>query len=79
MTIDLEKPAAFIAVSYTQIINIFDIEHGIEDYVVFQWNTSGTLDRERRSRVRHNADGEAYFMSHGQRYYFRDAIRIRYL
>jgi hypothetical protein len=70
----------FIPVSYCQKINIGPTEHGIEDYAVFQWvavNWEGTTvtSRVSRSRIRYNLNGEAYFISEGKRWFFKDAVR----
>jgi hypothetical protein len=71
----------FIPVSFCQKINIGPTEHGIEDYAVFQWvavNAEGqTLtSRVSRSRIRYKQNGDAYFISEGKRWFFKDALRI---
>lgn len=60
-------------------IKILDIEYDIDDYAVIQWMSSvaNKVKRpKRRCKVRYNSKGDAYIITHRQRYYLEDFIRI---
>lgn len=65
---------AMINVNYVERIELIEIEYGIEDYILYRW--VGAYTEQRRARIRYTQMGEAYFLSDGRRYHFRDAIRI---
>ena len=70
------KPCAIIYVSAVQAIEILDIEHGIEDYVVYRWLNGTSTENVRRARIRHNMYSGQYFNSDGRRWKLEDAMRI---
>lgn len=57
---------------------IYSAEHDIDDYVLVG-DVCGEIRKiPHRSRIRYNAQGDAYFMHHGRREYLQDYMRINY-
>lgn len=56
----------------TASLNIYDIEHGIEDYVVAGMNNY----RPRRYKVYYSTNKGAYFNWAGHRYYLNEFLKI---
>ena len=63
-------PIASLAICNTASLNIYDIEHGIEDYVVAGMNNA----QPRRYKVYYTSKG-AYFNWGGCRYYLSEFLR----
>lgn len=75
------KAESRIPVSYTQAIDIYGIEYGIEDYVLYRWVTVTSEhvvhnSKLLRSRVRYTPKGHAYFNSYGSRYPLAHAMKL---
>lgn len=65
------KFVASLGLCNTASLNIYDIEHSIEDYVIAGMNN----DRPRRYKV-HYTDKGAYFNWAGHRYYLSEFVKI---
>lgn len=57
---------------------IYAVEYGIDDAVLVGDVYGSTRKIPRLSRIRYNAQGEAYFMHYGRREYLREYMRINY-
>lgn len=58
-------------------IVIDDIEHGIEDYVVFRRFYDGKFEKPRRNKLRYTVNGEPYFMSRCSREYLHNYMEVK--
>ena len=58
---------------------ILEMIHGAEDYVITCYEVSNGEGSDRtnfnKSKLQYNANGEAYFMKQGNRYYLDDFIK----
>ena len=59
-------------------IFIYAIKNGIDDAVLVGDVYGDTRKTPHLSRIRYNANGDAYFMHYGRREYLRDYIRVNY-
>ena len=57
---------------------IYAVEYGIDDAVLVGDVYGDTRKTPRLSRIRYNAQGDAYFIHHGRREYLRDYVQINY-
>lgn len=57
-------------------LGIIDIEHGIDDKVVFQPFAGEKVLRKRSAFVRYSAGGRPYFVHAKTRYYLSEFMRI---
>ena len=77
----MEKTIKMIATKHlfnTGGIGIINIEHGIDDFVIFAvFTTDGIVGRVRRSKIRYTRDGRAYFMGCKSRQYLGDFITTK--
>ena len=69
------KVIAVIGLTNTDVIEILDIKHGIEDKVQFRIRVGDSCSARRTHKIRYDEDGEAYFISQGQKHYLSTAIR----
>lgn len=60
-------------------LNILEIVHDVEDYVVFYVsnNETGERSNKTKSRVRYTAKGVPYFMHYKQRIYLDECMRVK--
>ena len=57
-------------------LEVWGIEHDIDDKVVFRWVTSGRkLGRITKSKIRYNKQGEPFFKTRGTSVSFNDVMR----
>lgn len=64
-----------IYVSGPQTIHVLGYEHDTDDWVTFQWFNGTSAQRKSRAKVRYDYKNDAFFVSHGHRFYMRDAVR----
>lgn len=59
-------------------IQIFDIEYGINDRVVFNWKYQNGCQETpvRKAIIRYDAGGNPYFISYGKRRKLDEAMRV---
>ena len=57
---------------------IYSVEYGIDDAVLVGDVCGDTRKVPRLSRIRYNAQGDAYFIHNGRREYLREYMRIEY-
>ena len=57
-------------------LGIIDIEHGIEDKVIFQPFSDDKVLRKRSAVIRYSASGQPYFIHAKTRYYLSDFMRV---
>lgn len=80
-TANRPDPKAYFPIALDSCLLIYDIEHGIDDQVLFSVKTGSDLSRIRKSVVRYNSRGEAYFRAgpgYGYtRIYFSDCLRMK--
>lgn len=55
------KPIAYYSIFIDSFIMIYDIEHGIEDYVIYTYKTPSKESRKIRAKIRYDKAGNAYF------------------
>ena len=55
------KPIAYYALFVDSFIMIYDIQHDIEDYIIYTYKTSHKESRKYRAKVRYDKAGNAYF------------------
>ena len=74
-------PKAYFPITWDSCFLIYDIERGVDDYVLFSVKTGSDLSRIRKSAVRYNSRGEAYFRAgpgYGySRIYLNDCLRMK--
>ncbi len=60
-------------------LNILEVVHDVEDYVVFYVsnNETGERSNKTKSRVRYTAKGVPYFMHYKQRIYLDECMRVK--
>ena len=73
----------YAAIAFRPVFNdaaivIYAIEYGINDAVLVGDVYGDTRKTPHLSRIRYNANGDAYFMHYGRREYLRDYIRVNY-
>ena len=56
-------------------IQVLDIEHGVDDKVVFRWATPTEYSRPTRARIRYDEQGEPFFMTKGYTIPFNEVLR----
>ena len=57
-------------------LEVWDIEHGIDDKVVFRWVTDGCKSsRLTKSKIRYDEQGEPFFKTRGMSVSFNDVMR----
>ena len=56
-------------------IEIFGIEYGIDDYIIYRWTDSST-PKKTRSKIRYTKKGKAYFVSFGKRIPLDECMRV---
>lgn len=57
----MKKPIAYYAETCALLIVIYDIEYGIEDYIVYSYKTPNNEGKKIRAKIRYNVNGDAYF------------------
>ena len=70
------KPIATYGVCNHGGLAIFDIEHGIDDYVYVMDNYGDGYKNLTKNRICYNTRGKAYFTRNRQRYYLNDFMRV---
>lgn len=55
------KPIAYYTLFVDSFIMIYDIEYGIEDYVVYSYKTPLKESRKYRAKIRYDQEGNVYF------------------
>ena len=73
----------YVAIASRPVFNdaaivIYAVEYGIDDNVLMGDVYGDTRKTPRLSRIRYNAQGDAYFMHYGRREYLRDYVRLNY-
>ena len=74
---------SYVAIASRPICNtaatvIYAVEYGIDDAVLVGDVCGDTRKVPRFSRIRYNAQGDAYFMHYGRREYLHDYMRVNY-
>lgn len=72
-----QKPIAYKSESAFSGIYIFGIEYGIDDYIMAAYTYSGKVLPIRKSKVRHDKHGDAYFIFRGTKQYIQDFISCK--
>ena len=65
--------ATYYAGAFGLGIEIFGIEYGIEDYIIYRWMNSS---KKTRAKIRYTNKGKAYFVSFGKRIPLDECIRV---
>ena len=70
---------AYYSITAFITLNILEIVHDVEDYVVFYVsnNETGEHSNKTKSRVRYTAKGVPYFMHYKQRIYLDECMRVK--
>ena len=73
----------YVAIASRPVFNdaaivIYDVEYGIEDAILVGDVYGDTRKTPHFIHLHYDAQGDAYFMHHGQREYLRDYVRINY-
>lgn len=55
------KPIAYYTITMDALIMIYDIEYGIEDYVIYTYKTLWKESRKFKAKIRYDKAGNAYF------------------
>lgn len=55
------KPIAYYTITIDALIMIYDIEYGIEDYVIYTYKTPRKESRKFKAKIRYDKAGNAYF------------------
>ena len=55
------KPIAYYSVTLDFLIMIYDIEYGIDDYVIYTYKTPSKESRKFKAKIRYDKSGNAYF------------------
>ena len=58
-------------------IAIFEVIYGIEDKIKFAYHNGEKFGRIATAKVRTNKEGDAYFISFGQKYFLNEFIKVR--
>lgn len=56
-----QKPIAYYTVNTDNLIMIYDIEYGINDYIVYTYKTIRKESRKFKAKIRYDKAGRAYF------------------
>ena len=67
--------ATYYAGAFGLGIEIFGIEYGIDDYIIYRWTNSST-PKKTRAKIRYTNKGKAYFISFGKRIPLDECIRV---
>ena len=70
---------AYYSITAFITLNILEVVHDVEDYVVFYVSNNETGERpnKTKSRVRYTAKGVPYFMHYKQRIYLDECMRVK--
>lgn len=68
----MENVVGSYVVSNNTSVNIYGVLHGVEDKVVFSWNSG----RKCSAKIRYDSNGEPYFMTRNMKIYFNEVQRI---
>lgn len=72
-----KKPIAVKATSAFGGIAIYDIEYGIDDYVIWADESGGKAGKMRRSKIYYTTRSDrAYFKNNGRREYLDDFMAV---
>ena len=55
------RPIAYYALFVDSFIMIYDIEYGINDYVIYTYKTLSKESRKFKAKIRYDKAGNAYF------------------
>jgi len=55
------KPIAYYALFVDFLIMIYDIEYGINDYIIYTYKTPSKESRKFKAKIRYDKAGNAYF------------------
>ena len=55
------KPIAYYALFVDSFIMIYDIEYGINDYIIYTYKTLSKESRKFKAKIRYDKEGNAYF------------------
>ena len=72
-----QKPIAYKSESAFSGIFIFGVEYGIDDYIIAAYTYSGKILPTRKSKVRHDKQGNTYFIFRGTRQYIQEFISYK--
>ena len=72
-----QKPIAYKSESAFSGIFIFGVEYGIDDYIIAAYAYNGNTLPIRKSKVRHDKQGNAYFIFRGTKQYIQDFISYK--
>ena len=70
---------AYYSITAFITLNILEVVHDVEDYVVFYVsnNETGERSNKTKSRVRYTTKGVPYFMHYRQRIYLDECMRVK--
>ena len=74
MRTEKKKAIATIPIGFYAGILIYDVEYGVDDYIIFKWDINGEQSRLCKSKVHYNTS-RPYFKSCGHRYHLDEAFR----
>ena len=74
-----QKPIAYKPESAFSGIFIFGVQYGIDGYILAAYTYSGKRLPTRKSKVRHDKQGNAYFIFRGTRQYIQDFISCKFI
>ena len=57
---------------------VYAVKHDLDDFILVGDVCGDIRKIPRWSRIRYNAQGDAYFMHHGRREYLHDYMRVNY-
>ena len=56
-----QNPIAYYTINIDNLIMIYDIEYGINDYIIYTYKTPSKESRKIRAKVKYDKNGNAYF------------------
>ena len=71
-----KKPVAVYPMSNWGGIEILDIEHGIDEYVIARFNFGTVEEKLHRIKIEYNKHGVPYFIMSGNRVRLDDCMRV---
>ena len=72
-----QKPIACKSESAFSGVYIFGVEYGIDDYIIAAYTYSGKTLPTRKIKIRHDKQGNAYFILRGTKQYIQDFVSCK--
>lgn len=67
---------AYKAESAFSGIEVLKIEYGVDDYIFASYVVGEKKTRTRKSKIRHDGKGRAYFIFRGNKQYIDDFVKV---